>query len=104
MSDAARMGAPGGAQNVTGGAARRRALRNFALFTRARPAFQVGLVIVAVSLSPAQLGPTIAPYPPETALPGDTLQPPSWQHPLSRKPGKRCRPTSWWTCLHWPCA
>lgn len=82
MTDAANPGASGGAQIVTGGAARRRALRNFVLFTRARPAFQVGLVIVAVSLFLAVFGPSVAPYPPETALPGPTLQPPSWQHPL----------------------
>lgn len=67
---------------VAGGDARRRALRGFILFTRGRPSFQIGLVIVVVSVFLALFGPAIAPYPPETALPGPSLQPPSWQHPL----------------------
>ncbi len=74
--------APQPVQIVTGREARRRASRDFVLFARARPAFQIGLAIVAVSLFLAMFGPSIAPYPPETALPGATLQPPSWQHPL----------------------
>jgi peptide/nickel transport system permease protein len=69
-------------QIVAGQAARRRAWRNVLLFTRARPAFQLGLLIVVVSLFLALFGPAIAPYPPEMALPGETLQRPSWQHPF----------------------
>jgi peptide/nickel transport system permease protein len=69
-------------QIVAGGAARRRAVRDFLRFARRRPAFQIGLLIVVVSLFLALFGPAIAPYPPETALPGETLQPPSRAHPL----------------------
>ena len=82
MTDALQPDAPTPVQIVSGSAARRRASRNFLLFIRARPAFQVGLAIVAVSLFLAVFGTAIAPYPPETALAGDTLQPPSWRHPL----------------------
>lgn len=67
---------------LTGHGARRRALRDFIRFTRARPAFQVGLAIVAVSLVLALFGTAIGPYPTETSLPGPPLQPPSWQHPM----------------------
>lgn len=82
MTDALQPDAPQPLQIVTGRAARSRAWRSFLLFVRARPAFQLGLAIVAVSLFLALLGPTIAPYPPETALPGEPLQPPSWEYPL----------------------
>jgi peptide/nickel transport system permease protein len=67
---------------VTGAAARRRAWRDFLTFTRRRRSFQIGLVIVGVSLFLAVFGPEIGPYPTETALPGAPLQPPSWRHPL----------------------
>ncbi len=58
------------------------AFQEFARFARQRPSFMAGLTIVAVSLFLALLGPHIGPYPTETALPGDTLQPPSWSHPM----------------------
>ncbi|MGI9332421.1 MAG: ABC transporter permease [Gammaproteobacteria bacterium] len=57
-----------------------RSLRAFAGFVRSRPAFALGLVIVTVSVFLALFGPYIGPYPTETALPGPSLQPPSWQH------------------------
>ena len=82
MSDTSPTRAAQPVQIVTGQAARRRAWRNVLLFTGARPAFQIGLLIVAVSLFLALFGLAIAPYPPERALPGETLQPPSWQHPF----------------------
>ncbi len=63
-------------------AARRSGWTELAAFTRRRPAFRLGLVIVALSLFLAAFGPAVAPYPPETALPGPALQPPSWQHPF----------------------
>lgn len=56
--------------------------QEFVRFTRRRPSFSTGLIIVAISLFLAVFGPHIGPYPTETALPGDPLQPPSWTHPL----------------------
>jgi peptide/nickel transport system permease protein len=58
------------------------AFDEFVRFARNRPSFMAGLMIVATSLFLALFGPYIGPYPTETALPGDTLQPPSWSHPL----------------------
>ena len=58
------------------------AFQEFVRFTRHRPSFGTGLIIVAISLFLAVFGPHIGPYPTETALPGDTLQPPSWRHPM----------------------
>jgi peptide/nickel transport system permease protein len=57
-----------------------RQLRRFAHFAGRRPPFGIGLAIVAFSVFLAFFGPLVAPYPPETALPGDPLQSPSWQH------------------------
>jgi peptide/nickel transport system permease protein len=57
-----------------------RQLRRFVAFVGRRPSFAIGLAIVAFSMFLALSGPLVAPYPPETALPGDPLQPPSWQH------------------------
>lgn len=51
--------------------------RSFLLFTRRRPSFVVGLVIVVVTVFLAVFGPMVAPYPPERALPGAGLLPPS---------------------------
>jgi peptide/nickel transport system permease protein len=82
VTDSVQLHAPQPVQIVIGQAARRRAWRNVMAFTRARLAFHIGLLIVAVSMFLAMFGPAIAPYPPETALPGETLQPPSWQHPF----------------------
>ncbi|MGE0716466.1 MAG: ABC transporter permease [Alphaproteobacteria bacterium] len=82
MTDIAGDNAPEPVQMVRGSAARRRAVADFLRFVRARAAFQIGLVIVVASVFLALFGPAIAPYPPETALPGQTLQPPSWAHPL----------------------
>jgi peptide/nickel transport system permease protein len=69
---------PGPAHYHRSGALRE--LLNLAAFAHARPQFLLGLIIVAVSIFLAVLGPQVAPYPPETALPGDSLQPPSLQH------------------------
>jgi peptide/nickel transport system permease protein len=55
-------------------------LRRVAEFVGRRPPFGIGLAIVALSVFLAFFGPLVVPYPPETALPGDPLQPPSWQH------------------------
>lgn len=58
------------------------AWREFIFFVRGRPFFMLGLGIVAVSLFLAVFGPHIGPYPTETALPGEPLQPPSIRHLL----------------------
>ncbi len=58
------------------------AFDEFVRFARRRPSFMVGMTIVAISLFLALFGPYIGTYPTETALPGDTLQPPSWNHPF----------------------
>jgi peptide/nickel transport system permease protein len=55
-------------------------LHRFAEFIGRRPPFGIGLAIIALSVFLAFFGPLVAPYPPETALPGDPLQSPSWQH------------------------
>ena len=54
----------------------------FARFVGQRPAFLTGLVIVGLTVFLAAVGPYIGPYPTETALPGDPLQPPSLRHPF----------------------
>ena len=54
----------------------------FARFVAQRPAFLAGLVIVGLTVFLAAVGPYIGPYPTETALPGDPLQPPSLRHPF----------------------
>ena len=53
--------------------------RNFLAFARRRPGFMFGLVVV-ITVFLAMLGPYIAPYHPERALPGAGLQPPSAEH------------------------
>lgn len=58
------------------------AFQEFVCFACRRPSFMTGLIIVAISLFLALFGAHIGPYPTETALPGDPLQPPSWSHPL----------------------
>lgn len=80
MSDLPILAAPGGAGPLTGTAARQRAWREFLVYARGRRSFQLGLVIVLVSLFLALFGPAIGPFPTETALPGPPLQPPSWRH------------------------
>ena len=55
---------------------------SFARFVSQRPAFLAGLVIVGLTVFLAAFGPYIGPYPTETALPGDPLQPPSLRHPF----------------------
>ena len=55
---------------------------SFARFVGQRPAFLAGLVIVGLTVFLAAVGPYIGPYPTETALPGDPLQPPSLRHPF----------------------
>ena len=57
-------------------------LHAFARFVGQRPAFLTGLAIVGVTVFLAAFGPHIGPYPTETALPGDPLQPPSLRHPF----------------------
>ena len=54
--------------------------RNFLAFARRRPGFMFGLVVVVITVFLAMLGPYIAPYHPERALPGAGLQPPSAEH------------------------
>src|SRR2546422_5782047 len=49
-------------------------------FARSRPGFLCGLVVVFVTLALALCGPWIAPYPPEEALPGRSILPPSGSH------------------------
>jgi peptide/nickel transport system permease protein len=41
-----------------------------------------GAAIVVVALALAAIGPVIAPFQPETAIPGNQLQPPSLRHPM----------------------
>lgn len=54
--------------------------RSFIAFTRGRPSFLVGLVIVAITIFLAFFGPMVAPYHPERAIPGAGLLPPSAEH------------------------
>ena len=54
--------------------------RNFLAFARRRPGFMFGLVVVVITVFLAMVGPYIAPYHPERALPGAGLQPPSAEH------------------------
>jgi peptide/nickel transport system permease protein len=54
--------------------------RQLARFSRGRPGFLAGLAIVAVTLFLAALGPRLAPFGPEEALPGAANQPPSTLH------------------------
>ena len=56
------------------------AARSFAGFARRRPSFLIGLAIVAVTIFLAVFGPLVAPHPPERALPGAGLLPPSLDH------------------------
>lgn len=56
------------------------AARSFVGFARRRPSFLFGLAIVAVTIFLAVFGPLMAPYPPERALPGAGLLPPSLDH------------------------
>jgi peptide/nickel transport system permease protein len=51
-------------------------------YTRRRPGFLVGIVIVLVTIVLAIVGPHVGPYPPERALAGQGLQPPSLHHPM----------------------
>ena len=51
--------------------------RSFLAFARGRPGFLFGLVIVAITI-----GPMVAPYPPERAIPGAGLLPPSAEHAM----------------------
>ena len=54
--------------------------RHLRYLIRTRPAALVGVVIVAVALMLALVGPSVAPFDPTTAIPGDQLQPPSFSH------------------------
>jgi peptide/nickel transport system permease protein len=62
------------------GGSMRRGVRDFTVFVRRRPSVMFGLVIVGTTLFLALLGPAVAPFDPEHALPGAGLQPPSLQH------------------------
>ena len=54
--------------------------RHVRYLIRTKPSALVGAAIVAVALTLAVFGPTIAPFDPRTAMPGDQLQPPSVGH------------------------
>jgi peptide/nickel transport system permease protein len=54
--------------------------RHVRYLIRTKPSALVGAAIVAVALTLAVFGPTIAPFDPRTAMPGDQLQPPSVAH------------------------
>jgi len=56
--------------------------RSFLAFARGRPGFLLGLVIVAITIFLAFFGPMVAPYPPERAIPGAGLLPPSAEHAM----------------------
>jgi peptide/nickel transport system permease protein len=49
-------------------------------FVRTQPMAVVGAAIVLIALVLAAVGPVIAPFHPETAIPGNQLQPPSLRH------------------------
>ena len=55
-------------------------IKRFWQFTRHRPGFLFGLVVVMMTLFLAVFGPLLAPYPPEQALAGEPLSPPSRDH------------------------
>jgi len=57
-----------------------RGASEFSDFVRGRPGFVFGMVIVIVTLFLAAFGPSVAPYPPELAIPGGGLLPPSAAH------------------------
>ena len=52
--------------------------RHLRYLVKSQPSAVVGLVIVAVAIVLAMIGPAIAPFDPRTAIPGDQLQPPSF--------------------------
>jgi peptide/nickel transport system permease protein len=49
---------------------------------RTQPAAVFGAAIVFAALVLAVIGPAIAPFQPETAIPGNQLHPPSFRHPM----------------------
>ena len=53
---------------------------HFWRFARTQPGFLFGLVVVMVTVFLALLGPWIAPYRPEEALPGQAVLPPNVDH------------------------
>jgi peptide/nickel transport system permease protein len=55
---------------------------SFVRFALQRTGFLIGLAIVAVTIFLAVFGPYVAPYPPERALAGEGLLPPSLNHPM----------------------
>ena len=54
--------------------------RNLVRFSRGRPGFLFGLAVVALTIFLAILGPRLAPYGPEEALPGVANLPPNHEH------------------------
>jgi peptide/nickel transport system permease protein len=58
------------------------AFGSFFAFAKRRKGFMFGLVIVAVTIVLAIAGPYVGPYPPERALDGAGLLPPSFNHPM----------------------
>jgi peptide/nickel transport system permease protein len=58
------------------------AFTSFVAYARHRPGLLFGLAVVAVTVSLAVIGPYIGPYPPERALDGAGLLPPSFAHPM----------------------
>jgi peptide/nickel transport system permease protein len=57
-------------------------LRSFIAFAKRRKGFLFGLVVVTVTIFLAIVGPYVGPYPPERALDGAGLLPPSFSHPM----------------------
>jgi peptide/nickel transport system permease protein len=54
--------------------------RDLARFSKSRPGFLFGLVVVALTIFLAAFGPYLAPYGPEETLPGAANLPPSTEH------------------------
>jgi peptide/nickel transport system permease protein len=54
----------------------------FHYILRTQRAAVFGAVIVVIALVLAVIGPVIAPFQPESAIPGNQLQPPSFRHPM----------------------
>ena len=58
------------------------ALRKLARLVRRRPAFVLGLLIIAIYVIVALIGPQLTPYGPTETNPRATFQPPSPEHPF----------------------
>jgi ABC-type antimicrobial peptide transport system permease subunit len=60
------------------------AVHSFVAFAKRRKGFLFGLVVVLVTILLAIVGPYVGPYPPERALDGAGLLPPSFNHRWGR--------------------